>query len=387
MSTGVLTVLQVNKLYHPWVGGIETAAAEIAEYLNHKEGIRVVNLVCQAQGRRRVEDVSGVKTYRAASWGMFSGMPISLDFFLLFKQLARSADLIILHHPFPLAFLAYKYLGLRKQSVVWYHSDIVKQSLLKIPFLPSLRFALGHAARIVVSNQSIIQHSKVLRDFSNRCKVIYFGIDKGKFALTPALEESAESLRTKYGTPLVLSVGRLVYYKGFEYLIEAMKEVPFAHMVIIGSGPLRQTLERLIHSLGLQTRVQIVEPVDDLRPYYYACDVFAFPSCEASEVFGIVQIEAMACGKPVINTALPTGVPEVSIDQKTGRTVPPKDSSALAEALRDVLENNERYDHFSQNALREVSARFTSERFFAGLDALIELVRNPVASAARNQHR
>jgi len=372
MTTNALTVLQVNKLYHPWVGGIETAAADIAEYLNQKEGVRVVNLVCQARGQRRVDHVNGVKTYRASSWGMFAGMPVSLDFFRLFKQLASSADLIILHHPFPLAFVAYRYLGLGKKSFVWYHSDIIKQRVLKIPFMPSLRFTLGQSAGIIVSNRSLIEHSKVLRNVSDRCGVIHFGLDERNYELTPDIQEGAEYVRRKYGSPLILSVGRLVYYKGFEYLIKGMKEIPNASLVIVGSGPLRQALEQLIKSLELQERVHIIDSVDDLRPYYHACDVFAFPSCEPSEVFGIVQIEAMACGKPVINTALPTGVPEVSIDQRTGCTVPPKNPSALAAAIRNLLEDKDEYDRMSQNALREVSARFSKRQFFEALDSLID---------------
>ena len=385
MPKEVLTVLQVNKLYHPWIGGIETAAGDIAEYLDRKKELRVINLVCQARGPRQVDHVNGVETYRAASLGVLSGMPISLDFFLLFKRLASSADIIILHHPFPLAFLAYKYFGGGKKAIVWYHSDIVKQSLLKIPFMPSLRYTLNRSARIVATNNSIIEHSSLLRDLSARCDVIYFGIDESKFVRTPELEKQAESLRQKYGSPLILAVGRLVYYKGFEYLIEAMNQVPGANLVIVGQGVLRPSLERVIESMGLQERVHIVDPVDDLRPYYYACDVFVLPSCEASEVFGIVQIEAMACGKPVINTVLPTGVPEVSIDWRTGRTVPPKNPSALADALHDVLDNQERYDRFCRNALQEVSARFTKARFFAALDRLIERAINPAGSALESR--
>jgi len=211
------------------------------------------------------------------------------------------------------------------------------------------------------------------------------GIDEAKFVRTPELEKQAESLRQKYGSPLILAVGRLVYYKGFEYLIEAMNQIPSANLVIVGQGILRPSLERLIDSMGLQERVHIVDPVDDLRPYYYACDVFVLPSCEASEVFGIVQIEAMACGKPVINTALPTGVPEVSVDWRTGRTVPPKNPSALANALHDVLDNQERYDRFCRNALHEVSARFTKVQFFAALDRLIERAINSAGSALESR--
>ena len=361
-----MRILQVNKLYSPWIGGVETVAQDIAEGLNGRDGISVVNLVCQPRGARKVEDVHGVPTYRAASWGIVSGMPLSWDFFRLFRKLAKDADVIVLHHPFPLAFVAYRLFGGGKRVVVWYHSDIVRQRIAKLPFLPFIHFALRRAEHIFVSNNAIVKNSTMLSGFSEKCRVAYFGIDPARFRETDEVRKKAEELRTAYGTPLVLAVGRLIYYKGFLYLIAAMKDVP-AHLLIVGSGPMQGALEREIAELHLEDRVHIVGSVPDLVPYYHACDVFALPSSEPSEVFGIVQIEAMACGKPVVNTALPTGVPEVSVEGVTGRTVPPRDAAALGGALRELISDKDKYRKFSENALRAVAERFTKERFLEGM--------------------
>ena len=365
-----MRILQVNKLYDPWIGGVETVAQDIADGLNGRDGISVVNLVCQPRGARKVEEVHGVPTYRAASWGMVSGMPLSWDFFRLFRMLAKDADVIILHHPFPLAFVAYRLFGDKKRVVVWYHSDIVRQRIAKLPFLPFIRFALRRADHIFVSNKAIIKNSAMLRDISDKCRVIYFGIDPGRFRQTDEIRRKADEIRRAYGAPLVLSVGRLIYYKGFLYLIAAMKDVP-AHLLIVGSGPMRGALEREIAELHLEDRVHIIDAVPDLVPYYHVCDIFVLSSSEPSEVFGIVQIEAMACGKPVVNTALPTGVPEVSIDGVTGRTVSPRDVAELGAALREILSDKEEYRRFSENALTEVAKRFTKTRFLAEMEKFL----------------
>jgi rhamnosyl/mannosyltransferase len=365
-----MRILQVNKFYSPWIGGVETVAQDIAEHFNGRNGVTVTNLVCQPRGKRKLDVVNGVPTYRARSWGIISGMPLSLDFFWLFRKLVKDADVIILHHPFPLAFVAYWLFGRNKKVFIWYHSDIVRQKLTKIPFIPFIRFALNNATDIFVSNKAIIKNSKILRDFSEKCRVIYFGVEPARFKMTDDIKKKTMEIRQKYGTPLILSAGRLVYYKGFLYLIAAMKDVP-ACLLIVGSGPLKNVLQDEIDELGLGEKVHIINSVDDLVPYYCACDIFALSSCESSEVFGIVQIEAMACGKPVVNTALPTGVPEVSVDGVTGRTVQPRDVAALGTALREILSNKDEYKKFSENAIREIEKRFTKEKFFAEIEKYI----------------
>lgn len=371
-----MRILQINKLYSPWIGGIETVAANIAEHLNAVDGTTVTNLVCQAKGKRQCDTIDGVKTYRAASWGMLSGMPISWDFFRMFRELAKEADLIILHHPFPLGVVAYCAFGMNKKLVVWYHSDIIRQRLSRIPFLPFIRRALSAASSVIVSSRAISETSETLRDFREKCRVIYFAVDVDRYKLSDTIRVEAEKIRNTFGEPLILSVGRLVYYKGFSYLVQAMKEVS-AHLLIIGAGPLKTYLSDEIADMGLCERVHIIDPVIDLVPYYHACDVFVLPSCEPSETFGVVQMEALACGKPVINTNLPSGVPEVSVEGRTGRTVPAKDASALADALQRTISDKEEYRRLSKNALHDAETRFSKKRFGMELERYILMFGRP----------
>jgi len=153
-------------------------------------------------------------------------------------------------------------------------------------------------------------------------------------------DRQVASLRQRYGSRILLAVGRLVYYKGFNYLIEAMSGVD-GRLLIIGEGPLRAKLERLAADHGVHERVVFLGRVPDATPYYHACDVFVLPSIARSEAFGIVQLEAMAAGKPVINTRLDSGVPFVSLHDATGLTVPPGDPKALASAANRLLDDLE----------------------------------------------
>ena len=365
-----MTILQINKLYHPWIGGIETAARDFAGHYNKREDVVVTNLVCTPGGKRRLESVDGVPTWRAATWRIKLGMPISLDFFLLFWRLAKTAEMVLLHFPFPLAFVAYWAFARSKRLAVWYHSDIVRQKLLKIPFEFFHRYALARADVILVSNKTIINQSPALRPFAHKCRVVYFGVDLKRF--DEDVDTKVEQcIRKEYGEPLVLSVGRLVYYKGYEYLIEAMKQVP-AKLLIVGSGPSERALKQQIAESGLSTRVTILPSVPNLVPYYRAADIFVLASCECSEVFGIVQIEAMACGKPVVNTSLLTGVPEVSVDGRSGYTVPAKNAAELARALKAIITDSKIYSNFSRHARLDVEDRFCLRTMFSSLDLALE---------------
>ena len=365
-----MRILQVNKLYYPCVGGVETVARLFAEQYDSRPGMSVTNLVCKPRGKRETDVVDGVITHRARTWRMQFGMPLSLDFFYLFWKLIRETDLIVLHHPFPLAFVAYCLFGNSKRLVIWYHSDIVRQKLTKLPFEPFLRYGLRQADAILVSNHTIIHKSGLLRRYAGKCRVVRFGVDSGRFERALPDCDTVKEIRGDSGLPLVLSVGRLVYYKGFSYLIDAMREVS-ANLLIVGSGPLERTLGSQILKCGLAAKVRIRPSVPDLAPYYHACDVFVLASCEPSEVFGIVQIEAMACGKPVINTSLPTGVPEVSVDGRSGYTVPIRNAQALSAALNKILSDKHEYARLSRNAVADVANRFTLSTMFTSLDMAI----------------
>lgn len=157
---------------------------------------------------------------------------------------------------------------------------------------------------------------------------------------------------------MVLAIGRLVPYKGFDILVRAMRHVD-GTLVLIGSGPERSSLEKLARSEGVADKISICGRIDDLRPYFAAASVFALPSLTRAEAFGVVQLEAMAAGIPVINTELDSGVPEISVNGLTGITVPPRDANALAQAVQLLLDNPCLRAQLSKAARNRVLSEYT----------------------------
>jgi rhamnosyl/mannosyltransferase len=211
----------------------------------------------------------------------------------------------------------------------------------------------------LVSSPNYLEASSYLNDVREKCTVIPLGIDIQQFQLNSVLEQRVKALRAQYGPRIVLFVGRLVYYKGVEYLIKAMPEID-AKLILIGEGPLKEKLKEIVQSLNLGDKVVFQPPVsdDDLVAYYHACEVLVLPSVEITEAFGLVQLEAMACGKPVVSTALPTGVPFVNQHGKTGFIVPPRDHRALAQAINTLLSNPQLREQYGIYAKRRVEQEF-----------------------------
>jgi rhamnosyl/mannosyltransferase len=178
----------------------------------------------------------------------------------------------------------------------------------------------------------------------------------------------------------------MVYYKGFEYLIRAMSKVD-ATLLLVGTGHLHDALLSEIGKRGLEGRVHLLGDVESgrLPDFYHAADLMVLPSLARSEAFGIVQLEAMACGKPVVNTSLDSGVPFVSRNGVTGITVPPKDSDALASAIQLLLENEAMRKSYGEAARRRVHEIFTME---AVTDSLLGLYGqlNPPFDALAPHH-
>jgi glycosyltransferase involved in cell wall biosynthesis len=212
----------------------------------------------------------------------------------------------------------------------------VRQKVLGALVSPVTNALMRRADAVIASSPQYAASSPVLRRFAGRVRVLPFGIDASEFQRVDAGE--VDAIRSKHGQRIVFAAGRLVYYKGFDVLIRAMRTVD-ARLLLAGDGPMRDELRALGSSLGLEDRVAMLGPVPDLRPFYHAADVFALPAVARSEAFGIVQMEAMACGVPVVNTSLDTGVPFVSPDGVTGLTVPPGDADALAAALSALLDD------------------------------------------------
>jgi glycosyltransferase involved in cell wall biosynthesis len=349
-----LRVLQVGKLYHPEYGGMEAHLKSLCEGL--QPTVEVEALVANNSPTNVVEDVDGVRVSRVGTLMRVSGASVCPG---LAQKIRHSrADLLHIHLPNPTALLSWMASGNNAPVVMTYHSDIVRQKLLKNAFLPILNYALRRSSAIMVSSSEYAHTSPVLPAFIDKCQTVPFGIEVDSYdRCSPA---AISEIRQRYGERIVLAVGRLVYYKGFEYLIRAMANVP-GTLLIIGVGPLMEPLQRLAVAEGVSDRVQFLGRIDDVVPYYHACDVFAFPSVERSEAFGIAQLEAMACSRPVVNTRLRSGVPWVSVDGQTGITVKPKSVDELGRALVSLLSNPELCARYGYQARRRIETEFSRE--------------------------
>jgi rhamnosyl/mannosyltransferase len=226
-----------------------------------------------------------------------------------------------------------------------------------------LRRMLDCVDLVIASSPNMVEHSPELSRIADKCRVVPFGIHVERFAATPERLARAAELRASIAGPVILFVGRLIYYKGADVLVRAMADVD-AELVLIGNGPLREDLERLAASLGIAERVHFVEPVgdDDLAAWYHAADVFCLPSIARSEAFGLVQLEAHAAGTPVVSTTLTTGVPFVNENGVTGLTVPPGDAEALASALGTLVADESLRARLGAQAARRAHEEFTISR-------------------------
>jgi rhamnosyl/mannosyltransferase len=347
-----LRVLHLGKFYPPHSGGMESHLQTLCGELKSKVDLQV--FVANNSLRTSEELIDGVRVAHLGKLFTLRSAPMCPT--MVRRICATQADLVHIHWPNPTALLAYFASGHDARLIITYHSDVVRQRVLGRAFDPILKRGLERADAIIVSSANYMNSSAVLRPYRSKCRVIPFGIDVDKFERPDELE--VVRLRKQFGSRIILSVGRLVYYKGFEYLIEAMKSVN-GHLVIAGSGPLEQTLRTHAARCGVADRVTLLTNVNYVVPLYHAAQLFVLPSIARSEAFGIVQLEAMASGKPVINTKLDSGVPEVSVDGVTGVTVPPADADALRKAINSLLDDESRCTSYGRAARERAREHFT----------------------------
>ena len=353
-ATGRFRILQVGKFYPPEYGGMENHLQVLCNEL--RDSVEQSVLVANKSRQSLTETVDGIPVTRLGALLDFFGAPVCPSMVQALRS--TKADLLHIHLPNPIAVLAYLASGFSGPLVFTYHSDIVRQKLLGSAFSTILHRALDRSSAIIATSDKYIETSQVLQAHREKCHVIPLGISLERFhSPDPHI---VDWIRNQYGPSIVVAVGRLVHYKGFEHLIRAMKRVD-GHLLLIGNGPLRGELEALSRSLGIHERVTILSGVADVVPYYHAADVFALPSVNRSEAFGLVQVEAMACGKPVVNTQLASGVTFVSRHEETGLTVPPSDSNALAAALVTLLRNPEVRARMGAAARLRVATEFNVE--------------------------
>lgn len=329
-----MNILVLGKYYPPFYGGIETLTRNWCEGFARR-GADVRCVAANDRPRTVRETIRGVQVERHARFGN----PLSTPACPGYLAAARyPADLVHLHFPNPLADVVLLLRSRRTPVVVTYHSDVVRQASIIRFYRPLLDWVLRRASRIVVATPPQLEQSAVLAAHRPRCAVIPFGLDLAPLRRSPGEDPRVRSaLAEARGRPVLLNIGRLVSYKGQCYLVEALQRLD-AVAWLVGAGPLRADLERQAAALGVADRLRFWGEVEDalLPALLHACDIFVLPSITPNEAFGLVQVEAMACGKPVVSCRLPTGVPFVNQHGVTGLVVPPADAPALAEAVKKL---------------------------------------------------
>ncbi len=329
-----MRILHVGKFYPPVRGGMETVLGALCEGTARRWQVRAV--VAHAGARTLRERRSGVEVVRVGT--LARALSVSLSPGLARELWRERVDCVVLHEPNPPAGTLLALHTPAPHLIVWHHSDIVRPAWANATYGRVQRALYRRAARVIVAAPPLAESGSVAAA-ARRVDVVPYGIAlESLLAAPPPPNRHLAGALDRLPSPRVLFVGRLVYYKGLTVLLEAIAATR-AGLVIAGEGPLQAALRARVTALGLAGRVAFFPGLsdEDVRRLYRACDVFVLPSTERTEAFGLVQVEAMASGLPVVSTDLPTGVPWVNEHGVTGLIVPRDDAAALAATLERLL--------------------------------------------------
>lgn len=370
-----MKVVHLGKFYPPASGGIETHTQTLARAqaaLGADVRVVVVNHAT-ADGRdvtfnslaRTLDatDADGpVRIYRAGKWGSLARFDLTPTLPAILRRVLRDPpDVWHLHAPNISMMLAVLAMPRLRPLVVTHHSDIIRQRLLRHLVRPLERASYRRAARLLPTSPPYADGSDVLRQFRAKVEPLPLGVDLLPFlSPSPAARASAERYRKHYPGPIWVTVGRLIYYKALDVALRALREVP-GTLVVIGTGPMEEPWKRQAAELGVADRVAWRGRAsdDELVGAYHAATALWFPSNARSEGFGLVQVEAMASGCPVVNAAVPhSGVTWVCRHDEAGLTVPLDDAAAFAAASRRLLEEPGLRDRLAAEARQQAVGRF-----------------------------
>jgi glycosyltransferase involved in cell wall biosynthesis len=358
MHTPPRIVHVYKDVYPPIEGGIERIIYHLTRLTAGSFEPRVVVAARTWRAGRR-ELAPGVLVEEVPSAGRLLSTPLAPGFIAALRR--SGADLFHFHIPHPTGELAFLLSNLHTPAVATYHSDVVRQRAAMVFYQPLFESFLRRLSVIMPTSARYLETSPFLAAHRDRCRVVPLGYPLEDYALTPGVEARAGALRTQHGE-FVLFLGCLRAYKGLEFLIEALTRLPGVRSVIAGEGPQRPVLEAQCRRLGLAGRVHFAGRVDQAEAValLHAAAMFVLPAHQRSEAFGLCQIEAMACGLPVISTDLPTGVPEVNAHGISGLIVPPADPEALAGAIGSLMADPAR-----RRAMGEAGHRRAHEHYQA----------------------
>jgi len=357
-----MKVLHFYKTYMPdSIGGIEQVINQIARGTARLGITNTVLTISSSKGQSKIE-IDGHIVHRCKISFEMASTPFSISAFREFRQLAKEADIIHYHFPYPFADVLHLISGVDKPTLVSYHSDIIKQKTLLKLYRPLMNCFLNSVDHIVAASPNYLESSGVLSDlnFEHKVSVIPYGLDKNNYP-NPN-KQKLSYWRGRLGPRFFLFVGVLRYYKGLHILVEAAKETDYP-IVILGAGPIENELKVQAEKLGVNN-VHFIgyQSDDDKVALLTLCYAVVFPSHLRSEAFGISLLEGAMYGKPLISSEIGTGTTFININKETGVVIPPSDPVALRDALDYLWENKADAKAMGERAEQRYWDLFTADK-------------------------
>ncbi|WP_027720315.1 glycosyltransferase [Maridesulfovibrio zosterae] len=376
-----MQILHISKYAHPERGGIETFVKDLSS-AQIKRG-HEVRILCHQQKtscKTAITKNNGITITRVRVNCNMAFAPVSFSFAShLRKEISSSPPQVIhLHLPNP-AVLFYRSIPDDIPCVVHWHADVHGTPNPCIRALyPFYRFfeqkCLAKADHIIATSPPYLSSSFSLAAWRQKSSVVPLGLDTDRY---PSCTQE------KSNPPLVLSVGRFAYYKGFEYLVRAAALIPEAKFIIAGSGPEHSRISKEVEKLGLSERVYLPGHITDqeLFSLMQKASVFCLPSIDRAEAFGMVLLEAMRYGVPIVSTEISgSGTGWVNEHGGTGIVVPPADSQALKIAIKTIISNPQQAQRYGQAGKAKLENNFKIDQISSQIDDIYQ-------SAITSKHR
>ena len=357
-----MKILQLGKFY-PVRGGVEKVMYDLTVGLSER-GI-YCDMLCASTEDYPAETI--VLNEYAKVMVMPTAMKLAATMLApamikRLRQIAQYYDVVHIHHPDPMAALALYMSGYKGKVLLHWHADILKQKALLKLYEPLQAWLIKRADRIVGTSPVYVAESPFLKAVQDKVNYIPIGIRE-----LASDTEKVDAIRGKYvNKTIIFSLGRLVEYKGYEYLIRsaALLDDSF-HILIGGKGPLEGHLMKLIGELGVANKVSLLGYIadEDMGSYYKAADIFCLSSIWKTEAFAIVQLEAMAFGKPIVSAHIPeSGVSWVNQDGSSGLQVQRESPQELADAFKKIADDSSLYQRLAVGSRKRYESYFTRDK-------------------------
>ena len=360
-----MKIVHFAKFYFPDSGGIETVTRDIAEFT--ADNSIPTTVICFAHNKSpHIEKINEVQVIRSKILFTLASQPFSLAYIYYCIIESFNSNIIHLHAPNILASIAAILISFRKKIVIHWHSDILNKGILNIFVMPFQKLMLIRANKIVVTSNEYFNSSRELKNYLYKTCVIPIGV-KSNASLQNTVDNISQNLiNLTTEKKVILSVGRLVDYKGFDSLIKSSTDIlNDAIIVIVGDGPERLKLQKLINDLKLNDRVYLLGKISnvDLNYLYNSASLFCLLSNSRSEAFGVVLVEALSYALPIVSTNLSgSGMNWINQHGITGYKVNLDDPISISIACNNILNSELLRSKFSRNALNRYLLNFTDQK-------------------------